>query len=99
MPIDCLVKPPEDLLLREVDGEFVKKNTSSYNSALGTFSTTIFPVQVIGKMKKEHPEKCRYQTLGGNHLRTAIEQLQRSNILNDRDKTVTVKVYRYVLLY
>ena len=58
MPIDCLVKPPDNLLLREVDGEFVKNITDSYNAALGAFTTTIFPVQVIGKMNNEHPERC-----------------------------------------
>ena len=58
---------PDTMLLREMDDEFVKQIKSSYNGSLGVFTSTIFPVPVIGKIDQEHPEKSK-QLTNLNHL-------------------------------
>ena len=95
VPIQFLVKTQDNLLLREVDNGFVKRITSSYNGSLGAFTSTIFPVQVIGKIDPDQLQMSQYQTLGGNHPRVALEQLNKSNVLEEKHKPLTVKVYRY----
>ena len=56
-------------MVREVDQDFVKELVSSFNVKLD-FTNTILPVRVVGTVNLQKPEISKYETLGGNHLKT-----------------------------
>lgn len=80
-------------MLRDVRTEFVKTIVAGYDPKMG-FDTKI-PVVVEGPFKKSEVHASKYQTLGGNHARAALEELIKSKTIDENHK-VTVKVYRYV---
>lgn len=95
IPIEKLVKPPPQFMLRDVNNPFVDEIVKAYNPMQG-FGFSRLPVAIVDQQMFVASESSQHQyyTLGGNHLREAISKLQASGRLHKDHQTIWVTAYR-----
>ena len=93
--ISNLEQPPEAMLYRKVDKEFVKQLTSSTQLEIG-FNSVVFPVVPADEdtFSLSNIQSMRYWTLGGNHLRTALHEKLQKGLLSKEKQKVQIIIYR-----
>ena len=81
LPISSLVGPPDPLLIRNTNKEFIR---SLKQEMLKNPTTDVQPILCLVSLKdgetfiERYKEGYKYHTIGGNHSRQAIQELQMS---------------------
>ena len=96
LPISCLTKPEARRLLRPHDPAFgasLKKEMKE-NPTILVSPIVGVPILRRGQVyDKKHPCSYRYETIGGNHTRIALEELKKAEPENKFYKSRVVAVY------
>ena len=83
LPINVLSEPPSALLVCDTNGQFI----SLKKEMLDNPTSDVQPMLCVVKLDKGqafHPnlkERYRYETIGGNHSRIAMQQLLNYRLL------------------
>lgn len=75
LPVDCLIEPVGNRLIRPIDRDFV--NELKEEMLLNPTSDVAPMIGVVytDQFNRNQPEAYKYETIGGNHSRTALLEL------------------------
>lgn len=96
IPVSCLTKPNDTRLLRPEDPAFVEalKVEMLQNPTILVSPIIGVPILRTGQQyDKKHPCSYKYETIGGNHTRIALQDLMISHPHNNHFKSRMVAVY------
>ena len=82
-----LEEPPEELLVRSIDDNFVMELKASIVER-GHIGATVLPVLTKDSFDESNPSGSQFYTLGGNHLRQAQSQVDNNQQVQVCDSSV-----------